>query len=801
MARPASLIIKAIFRLFSTRIGIRLFLVISLLSIIPVSVSIVMALNASKLALEGQTLNTLEAISNSMQSRLSAYLYNIEKELTVLINDPFLILQLEARTSRRGVDPDWDAGPLNNFLTENRRLLIPEAYELSIADTTGIVLTSSIPIHIGARFASTEIVEYAKTEIYMEDVFIAHEIIPESGPHVATGETAIWYLYGSVRSQPDGPAIALLMVSIDPAILSTLLQSTPEGTDDPGSPNFHRYSHSYVVNKSGLIIASTLPENDRISSTIRALDSVVERAPSDPGWHAGYLNHRGQEVIGTAGTIEMMGWMVISEIPIEISLAPYRQLQRLAITGFTLIVLIVLGIATYLTNRIIKPLHRINLAHRALGEGNADGAIIPTEEIPQDEIGDLMFSHNEMVADLDKRSGQLQTALDSGQELLALLKRPTREQDFLSPSLESLCSIVDAQVALVILEQNAAIGPSHSYFCAGDYVAENVVTGLISELADSISAVAPSELVRTHNLPESVLNDSSRKDLGAIHSFLGVPIISRSQRYGRIYLLEKSNRQAFDVDDEQRAIGFANSIALILDNMGLVEKLRDSESRYRTLYDDTPLMVFRSTIDGQLLECNPRFYELLGYSSFAELASISTAKLYYNPADRDILIKQLREKGHLENYQISLRDKQGNRKYFLNNLRISSPSDSADAVIDGILLEITAQRRAEEEKQALQAQLMEKHQTETISTMAAGLAHEFNNLLMGMMSYAELGRMSPATSPELTEYFSNIISQSKRGAALISQILAYSRQEIFTTSPTRMEELIEPAINILRGRG
>ncbi len=767
-----------------------------LISLVPLAISLLVSLSASGTRLRQQSYNILSAVSNSVQIQVKDYLGLLETAMETFRSDKFIIDQLIGRLPLEEEGFVWNAAPINYYLTDSWRPLLPANQELSILDAAGVVIASSLPQHLGADMAQTPGFIHGSNGIYFDNITTVAGHTPETEYHRRLDGAATWAVAAPILDPGTGQLLAVLFVAMDPGVLTDLLLNYSAETDVTDVDHLQWDVHSHIIDRDGQVIAST-----RIDDGEFGLGNALEILPIDPAdgttaWNQPYRNYRNVKVLGHAHTIDRVGWVVVSEIDLRVASRPIRDLRYMALGGFLFVVLAILLIAASLTEKIIRPLYRIMGAHEALGAGNIEQAFLSQDQIPNDEIGALMTSHNKMLASLNKRSGQLQTALDSGQELITLLKRPFGEEELLEPALGSLCALVAARCAVMEVQPSEGEDAHRISFNTMSREMGLFLRNLPGTWAQELSADG---ILKLADLPPEILRRHNDLGQGPLSSFLSVPVISRQQHYGRIYLLEKEGHQPFDEEDVDHTIRFANSLALVLDNMALLRQLQASEERYRLLYEDSLVIVFQSTYDGQLIECNPRFYQILGYDSFEELAAINLGDLYYLPEDRITLLKNLEAKGKLENYEITLRDKEGNPRYFLNNLRRSGGPQDADRRLDGIMVEITGQKAAEQEKQRLQQQLMARHQSETIGTMAAGVAHEFNNLLMGMMSYAELGKMSPDSTPEHEEYFSNIISQSKRGAKMVSQILAFSRQAVLDMAPTDIGELLEPTINILSG--
>jgi signal transduction histidine kinase/ActR/RegA family two-component response regulator len=101
------------------------------------------------------------------------------------------------------------------------------------------------------------------------------------------------------------------------------------------------------------------------------------------------------------------------------------------------------------------------------------------------------------------------------------------------------------------------------------------------------------------------------------------------------------------------------------------------------------------------------------------------------------------------------------------------------------------------EQQLLTAKLRQAQKMEAVGTLAGGVAHDFNNILTGILGYAELARMSmPADSP-LYRDLSEVLALGKRGANLVRQLLTFSRQQAMETVDLDLNKLITNLMKLL----
>jgi len=101
------------------------------------------------------------------------------------------------------------------------------------------------------------------------------------------------------------------------------------------------------------------------------------------------------------------------------------------------------------------------------------------------------------------------------------------------------------------------------------------------------------------------------------------------------------------------------------------------------------------------------------------------------------------------------------------------------------------------EKIQIEKRLFLLQRYETIGTLVAGISHEFNNILMIIMGYAQLAQMKIDQSSPLYRYVSGIIDSCNRASDLISQLLAFGRQAPIEKKKVNLIPLIKETVKFL----
>jgi len=96
----------------------------------------------------------------------------------------------------------------------------------------------------------------------------------------------------------------------------------------------------------------------------------------------------------------------------------------------------------------------------------------------------------------------------------------------------------------------------------------------------------------------------------------------------------------------------------------------------------------------------------------------------------------------------------------------------------GVLIDITEKRQAEEQLKLLREELLQAQKMEAVGQLAGGVAHDFNNLMHVVMSYAELAGFQVTAESPVKRHLRMILEAAKRATDVTGQLLAFGRKQI-----------------------
>jgi PAS domain S-box-containing protein len=256
------------------------------------------------------------------------------------------------------------------------------------------------------------------------------------------------------------------------------------------------------------------------------------------------------------------------------------------------------------------------------------------------------------------------------------------------------------------------------------------------------------------------------------------------------------------LDYEARAVASGADEALVLiRNMSERKRseraLRESEERYRDLFENANDIVYTLDPSGSFTSLNNAGILLFGYTleEALKLNAFEVIVPEHRHLSRTIALRRLRGEP-TASYELEAFAKDGHRI----PLEVSTRTvyrDGKAVGVQGIARDITERRRAENERKRLEAQIQHAQKLEGLGVLAGGIAHDFNNLLVGILGYAGLALTKIPQNSPARSYLERIEQSAQRAAELTNQMLAYSGKGSFVVRPINLFALVEDVTRLL----
>ena len=141
--------------------------------------------------------------------------------------------------------------------------------------------------------------------------------------------------------------------------------------------------------------------------------------------------------------------------------------------------------------------------------------------------------------------------------------------------------------------------------------------------------------------------------------------------------------------------------AVVTERRQAERAIRESEKRYRLLFERNLAGVFRTTLAGSFVECNQATACMFGYDSPEEVMEVPVANLYDAASDREGFLTKLKSEKSVTNHEMKFRRKNGESAWAVLNVSLVDDDSGIASIVEGTLVDITERKVAEERVQSL----------------------------------------------------------------------------------------------------
>lgn len=218
--------------------------------------------------------------------------------------------------------------------------------------------------------------------------------------------------------------------------------------------------------------------------------------------------------------------------------------------------------------------------------------------------------------------------------------------------------------------------------------------------------------------------------------------------------------------------------------------LRASEEKFAQAFNLSPAMMILIEYESWIVrDVNAAWLQVLGLCR-EEVVGKSAADLDLIPDRmvREFIGQRLAQTGLVRDVETRVPTGEDEEKTIILSAELIEIGGSKFIIAAGD--DVTERRHMAE--QLLQAQKME-----AVGRLAGGVAHDFNNVLAGIMNYAEMISLKLKDASDVRKYADNIVQLSERASALIRQLLAFSRRGKIMEVKVDVHDLVMEVISLL----
>ena len=233
------------------------------------------------------------------------------------------------------------------------------------------------------------------------------------------------------------------------------------------------------------------------------------------------------------------------------------------------------------------------------------------------------------------------------------------------------------------------------------------------------------------------------------------------------------------------------TISDITDRTRAIENLRDSEERFRAVFDKSPVCVTVVRVaDNRIAEVNEAGLRAFGYSrDEIHGRTANELKLWADEADYERMIRRLQVQDRVTGRELQLRRKNGERFWALVN--------TSQITFDGEPYRLNTIQDITERRE-LEARFLQSQKMDVVGHLAGGIAHDFNNVLTVITGTAELAMAGTSDHDPRHEALATIRDASARAARLTGQLMAFSRRQILQPVSLDLNDVVTGLETMLR---
>jgi two-component system, NtrC family, sensor kinase len=255
------------------------------------------------------------------------------------------------------------------------------------------------------------------------------------------------------------------------------------------------------------------------------------------------------------------------------------------------------------------------------------------------------------------------------------------------------------------------------------------------------------------------------------------------------------------LDDDGKVIYVVESIRDVTRTKALENIIHDIREFLQRVVQSSTSAIVAADRSERILLMNQAAEELFGYD-FLQAGSVSITDLYPRGVAREIM-KQLRDddyggRGKLPVTRVNILTARGEAIPVEMTGAIIYEGDNTEAATMGIYNDIREQLAVKKKLQDARSQLDQSEKMASLGKLAAGVAHEINNPLTGILMYGNLMKEKMEADHPFLSSLNCILEDAERCRDIVKNLLAYSRQSSMSLDHFSMNSLVEESLRLIR---
>ncbi|MGD9637699.1 MAG: ATP-binding protein [Alphaproteobacteria bacterium] len=271
------------------------------------------------------------------------------------------------------------------------------------------------------------------------------------------------------------------------------------------------------------------------------------------------------------------------------------------------------------------------------------------------------------------------------------------------------------------------------------------------------------------------------------------------QNASGVQFLSYLSQSTYDAGDETRVRGIV--VKDIMRSKDWDRALNMAEKKFRWLLEETPVGIVIADIDANIIDCNKAFSKIINKSREDILGQpvlnlIAAADKENLDANLSKIVLGATSGFHVETrLETDAKTNFGEKtaEIFAGPMRSYSSLKNGDNDVDGLIFHFIDTT----DRKNLKMQFEQAQKMQAMGQLAGGVAHDFNNLLTAIMGYADFLLQRHSAGDPSHNDIKQIQNDSRRAAALVKKLLAFSKQQALAPVMVDLTEAISDYIHYL----